>query len=212
MTGEASGAGQDAGWPNTDQRADPVAAATDAAPQPYFPSYPPPPGYPQPGYPPFQPAGYGYPIQAWPVAPVQMGPTPGLVWANMTVRIGALLIDAALMIGALLIVFLAEGVFGPGTLGTALATSVWLALLLAYHPICWLVFEASIGQRVLRLRVLRAEDGRSLGVGRTLIRFLVWAICTTAVVPGMAALVANDDPRRQTWWDKAADSVVVRRV
>lgn len=190
---------------------------------PSWPSYPPPPGYspapgyPQPGYtqpywPPPPPPGYGYPVQAWPSAPVQLGPAPGLIWADMTIRIGALLIDAALMIGALLIVFLAEGVFGPGTLGTALATNIWLVLLVGYHPTCWWLFEASIGQRVLRLRVARAQDGRSLGVGRTVIRFLVWAVCTTAVIPGIAALVANDDPRKQTWWDKAADSVVVRRV
>jgi uncharacterized RDD family membrane protein YckC len=174
-------------------------------------------GYPQPGYTqpywsPPPPPGYGYAVQAWPVAPVQLGPASSLIWADMTVRLGSLLIDGALMIGALLVVFLAEGVFGPRTLGTALAADIWLVLLVGYHPTCWWLFEASFGQRLLRLRVVRARDGRSLGVGRTVIRFLVWAVCTASVVPGIAALVANDDPRKQTWWDKAADSVVVRRV
>jgi hypothetical protein len=60
---------------------------------------------------------------------------------------------------------------------------------------------------------LRAADGRSLGFGATTIRYTVWLVCELiTIIAIIAAAIANDNPRKQTWWDNAAGSVVVRRI
>jgi uncharacterized RDD family membrane protein YckC len=97
--------------------------------------------------------------------------------------------------------------------GASVTFLCWFILAFAYHPTCWWAFEGTIGQRALGLRVVRAADGRSLGFGATTIRYIVWLVCQViTIIAIIAAAIANDDPRKQTWWDKAAGSVVVRRI
>ena len=97
--------------------------------------------------------------------------------------------------------------------GASAAYVCWFILLLAYHPTCWWAFQGTIGQRAMGLRVVKAADGSSLGIGATTIRYIVWLVCqVTVVLAIIAAVIANDNPRKQTWWDDVCGSVVVRRV
>jgi uncharacterized RDD family membrane protein YckC len=97
--------------------------------------------------------------------------------------------------------------------GATAAYLCWFILALAYHPTCWWAFQGTIGQRGLGLRVVRAEDGTSLGVGATTIRYLVWLVCQLiTIIAIIAAAMASDNPRKQAWWDEAAGSVVVHRL
>jgi uncharacterized RDD family membrane protein YckC len=148
------------------------------------------------------------------------GPAPGLTWASIGTRIGALLIDAGVMFVALLAAGLIAQAFGIQEYATRSvystgATVTYLLLflfVLAYHPTCWWAFQCTIGQRALGLRVVRASDGGSLGVGETTIRYLLFAICTATIIPGViAAAVAGDKVDKRTWWDDAAGSVVVKK-
>jgi uncharacterized RDD family membrane protein YckC len=139
----------------------------------------------------------------------------------MGIRLGALLIDAGVMLGALFVAAAAAEAFGVDrssgeaaySAGATAAYFMWYALLLVYHPICWWAFQGSIGQRILGLRVLRARDGGPIGVGATLIRYLVWAGCQLTVVLALiAAGIASSDPARQAWWDEAARTAVVKTL
>jgi uncharacterized RDD family membrane protein YckC len=154
------------------------------------------------------------------VAGPSFGPAPGLMWASIGTRIGALLIDAGIMLVALVIAGAMAEAFGIQhhgdtsvySTGATVSSLLWFVFFIAYHPTCWWAFQGTLGQRVLGLRVVRARDGGSLGVGETTIRYLLFAICTVTIVPGLiAAAVASDKIDKKTWWDDAAGSVVVKR-
>ena len=153
---------------------------------------------------------------------MQLGPAPGLTWGGIGARVAAMLIDFVIMFVALIITELIAEAFGIQhyayrdsvySSGAAATYVVFFILLIAYPPTCWWAFQSTVGQRALGLRVVRASDGSSLGIGSTTVRFLLWAICTITVILGIiAAAMANDNPQKRTWWDDAAGSVVVRRA
>ena len=184
----------------------------------YPPGYPSAPGYPPPGYP---PAGFAYPGNSWPGSPVQYGPAPGLVWAGIGPRIGAYVLDGFFALIALFIAAGAAEAFGVRhygytdvySTGASISYFLWFVLVFVYHPTCWWAFQGTLGQRLLGMRVVRVADGGSLGVGSTTMRYIFWALCSLFVIPAiLAAIMANDQPQKRTWWDDAAGSVVVRRV
>jgi uncharacterized RDD family membrane protein YckC len=166
------------------------------------------------GYPGWNQYGYSY------YAPPPPGPVPGVAWAGMGARLGALLIDGAVLFGALIVMsivmtgLIESQSYGDDYSGLMIAVSLgWWLLVLCYHPVSWFFFGASLGQKALGLRVLRAADGRKLGVGAVLIRFALFAVSTAFLIPGIiaAAMAANDQFKR-TWHDEAARSVVVKRL
>jgi uncharacterized RDD family membrane protein YckC len=89
----------------------------------------------------------------------------------------------------------------------------WFAVFVLYVPFCWYLFGATLGQRVLGLRVVRAADGQSLGMGAVLIRYIVWAVCTGTIIFGIiAAAMAADNPYKRSWPDDVSKSLVIRRA
>lgn len=195
---------------------------TPQYPPPYTPPYAPPQYTPQYAAPaPYGPAwGYGpvpgLPPAYWPAIP-PAGPAPGLQWAGMAVRLGALLIDAVIVVGSeVAISFLLVGNASSGTGYTPQATAVslgWWIFALAYHPACWYLFGATAGQRVLGMRVVRAYDGLRPGIGTVLVRYLIFFTVTIFFPIGIiSGIVASADPRKQAWHDDVAGTVVVRRA
>jgi uncharacterized RDD family membrane protein YckC len=189
------------------------------------PGYGAPPGYPPPGYPPTYGAaqGYGFPgyPPGWgpamfappPISPFGAGYTPG----GIGVRLGALVIDAAFVFATLLLVgFLAVLVDGNSEVATppSMAISlIWMFFVLSYHPASWYVFDCTLGQRALGLRVRRRSDGQSLGFGAVNVRYLVFCVETLIFPLGViAGVMAANDPMKQTWHDEAAGSVVVKHL
>jgi uncharacterized RDD family membrane protein YckC len=172
------------------------------------------PGWNSGGYPGWNPQGYVY------YAPPPPGPVPGVAWAGMGSRFGALLIDGVVIFGALIVMsILMTGLieaqpYGDDYSGLMIAVSLgWWLLVLFYHPASWYFLGASLGQRALGLRVLRAADGRKLGIGAVLIRFALFAVSTALLVPGIiAGAMAANDPYKRAWHDEAARSVVVHRL
>jgi uncharacterized RDD family membrane protein YckC len=101
---------------------------------------------------------------------------------------------------------------GASTASAAISVG-WLLFLLCYQPACWYFFGGTVGQRAFGLRVVRAADGRPLGLGSALVRFVIFAVSTATVILGLiAAVMASDDPFKRAWHDEAARSVVVRRL
>ena len=190
-------------------------------------------GYGPPGYPPLgnvvPPPGYappGYPPATWPVAgwnpgwftPLPPSPFgPGYAPGAIGLRIGALLIDGAMVFVSMLLVdLLIVLVDGPGKDPTPAAmaiTLLWVFFVLSYHPASWYVFDCTLGQRALGLRVRRRSDGQSLGFGAVNIRYVIFCVETLVFPLGIiAAAMAANDPMKRTWHDEAAGSVVVKRV
>jgi uncharacterized RDD family membrane protein YckC len=201
------------------------------------PGYPPPgyppPGYPvPPGYPPAYgtPQGYGppgYSPATWPAmgwgpagfAPVQPSPFgAGYSPGGIGVRFAALLIDAAFVFATIFVAGVLMALVDPNSNGRApspAATAislVWMFFVLSYHPASWYVFDGTLGQRALGLRVRRRSDGQSLGFGAVTIRYIVFCVETLIFPLGLiAGAMATDDPMKRTWHDEAAGSVVVKR-
>jgi uncharacterized RDD family membrane protein YckC len=147
------------------------------------------------------------------------GPEPGLNWGSIGARFGALVIDAIILVVSeialsLTGLALAGGGAGASSSGPAVALAViWWLIALIYHPACWYVFGATPGQKALGLRIARASDGGSLGIGGVLIRFLIFFMVTVAFPLGIiSGILAANDPFKRAWHDQVARSVVVRRV
>ena len=180
-----------------------------APPAPWPTSYPPQ-AYPPPiWYAPYGPAGWGY--AGAPTNP--FGPcyaTGGVGRRFAALVIDAILVGATIFIPAALISLTGGG--SREATPTAMAvTLLWLFFVLSYHPASWYVFDCTVGQRALGLRVRRLSDGQSLGFGAVTIRYLVFCMETLILPIGIVATVmAVNDPLGRTWHDEAGESVVVR--
>ena len=67
----------------------------------------------------------------------------------------------------------------------------------------------TFGKRALGLRVRDAGRDEQIGVGRGLVRYLVWLVGLYSFWLGWLWMIW--DKQKQTWHDKAANSIVVRQ-
>ncbi len=191
-------------------------------PPPYGAPYPTPPGgswYGQqvPSFgqaPGWQPAaGYG-----WSFAAAAPGPTPGVAWAGIALRFGALIIDAVILLVAFFVAAIVASAFGEPDPYTGTTPTGYTAVLLlyfvfflVYNPICWWRFAGTLGQRAVGIRVVREADGRRLGLGASILRFVVMFVCMiTVILAIIAAIAADADPAKRAWQDEASGSVVIK--
>jgi uncharacterized RDD family membrane protein YckC len=167
-----------------------------------------------------------YAVAGWPapsywryapaLAPGTYVPTGGLI-----ARFAALVIDAVLIVGVLLVLgFVMAALEGGGSsdassgsqAGTAIGL-IWWVFALMYHPACWYALGGSLGQKALGLRVARASDGQPLSLGAVLVRFTIFATVTVVIPLGLiSAVMTARDPFKRAWHDKVARSIVVKRA
>jgi uncharacterized RDD family membrane protein YckC len=166
--------------------------------QPAQPSGPPPGGQPA-GAPPTQPGG-AYPSFPGGAEDVARASGPSGPRSGFWRRVGAALIDALILAvpSILLVVVLDQ------TAGQILSTLLgW-----AYFT----YFEGgptgmTPGKRALGIRVIDFNTGGSIGYGRALLRAIVEIFSGLVLLIGYLWMIW--DREKQTWHDKAANSVVV---
>jgi uncharacterized RDD family membrane protein YckC len=150
------------------------------------------------------------------------GPAPGIVWAGVAVRLGALILDtiiAGIAFVACSIFAAAFAVYGPGgsidhyePAGYAI---LWLCILaiFLYQPLAWWRLGGTPGQRALGLRIVRESDGLPLRLGAVILRYAVWFVLLLTVIPAIiAAVLAAEHPAKRAWHDEASGSVVIKRI
>jgi uncharacterized RDD family membrane protein YckC len=178
-----------------------------------------PPGSPPAAYNPYAPP-YTYPT----TPPSTEGPAPGLRYAGFVVRTLAYLIDSVLLGAVVALASIPLGGFthdtgttftSNGTVTTVLTInpSVQLVALLAgaiYFVLAWGIFACTLGMRAVRLQVLRATDGRRIGIPRALLRYIGLLVSFTCAFLGVIWVAL--DPRRQGWHDKIAGTFVVQSI
>uniref|UniRef100_UPI0020281ED3 RDD family protein n=1 Tax=Actinotalea sp. C106 TaxID=2908644 RepID=UPI0020281ED3 len=152
-------------------------------------------------------------------------PTPGALPATMARRLLAFVIDgvAALLLGGgfvlagtlPLLQAVAEGEPVTTVESPSVLVLIGQVLLLALGVFQWWYLGTrgwTIGKRLVGLRVLGAETGRPVGLGRALLRFLVPAAGSLACGVGQWVVYASpffdSSGRRQGWHDKAAGTIV----
>ncbi len=136
-------------------------------------STPPPAGGPPPSQPEPPSEGYQAPSQFQPVT-AEAGPAPGIVYADLTTRIVAFVIDAILLSILAGFVIVALGAVFLGTLITGnffVALVIGIVLAIANMVVSAIYFiwgwtnpamRASLGQRVMGLQTVSAADGATL--------------------------------------------------
>ena len=212
------------------------------------------PGAPAPGAPdPAQPAGGNWQqaptpgaaptlaqqAGAWKPAEVAPGPTAGIAYADLPIRIGAYLIDGVILgIGIVIVYTILASVLlfgGAGLLVFALiAGLISLAASAVYFVYTWTTMKASPGQRMLGLMTVNEADGSALTQNQAITRWAVlsgpWIIgfvfnqvysySIFGLLVSLAGLgwtvyllyTTANDPKRQGFHDKYAKTVVVKPV
>ena len=105
-------------------------------------------------------------------------------------------------------------------IGTSISSLIISVIILgALAPVVSLVFAVAyyvllnanggtLGKQALGMRVEHAETGEDIGIGRALARYVV--AIASGLALGLGYLWSIWDDRKQTWHDKAANSIVVR--
>ena len=104
--------------------------------------------------------------------------------------------------------------FGLVLDGSVVVVVLCLVLALVWAALVWAqraTRAAGPGMRLDSIQLVGLSDGRPLGWGRVLVRWLVFAGLTITVVGLVAMLIVMArHPRRQGWHDLAANAVVIK--
>jgi uncharacterized RDD family membrane protein YckC len=84
---------------------------------------------------------------------------------------------------------------------------VALVAAIAYYIVLWTT-GATVGMRLLHLRVVDAHNGQTIGYGRAILRFIGLIISSLPCYLGLLWVIW--DSRKQGWHDKIAQTVVLR--
>ena len=198
----------------------------------YQPPPPPPPG----GYTPTPPLG-GYapppspppPPAAYVPPPAPAAAAPGIGYGGFGLRFVARLLDSLILgipfgvffalIGGLAVASVSTTVDANGNVNTVAAGGaggllilLYLALLVVtvlYFVVLW-SRGGTIGQRLLKLRVVDATTGANISMGKAFLRYVGLIIAAIPCYLGLLWVIW--DPRKQGWHDKMASTFVVRKV
>ena len=182
------------------------------------------------------------PVQApggFQVAQAEAGPAPGIMYADLTTRIIAYIIDA-IVIGVVWSVVWSVvfgAVLATSGFGMILVAGVALGILWAggsavYFVYTWTKMRASLGQRVMKLETVNAADGATLNNNQAIKRWAyLYGVVAAGVVLsnvlgifgsliGLLSLgyaiyllyTTSQSAKRQGFHDVQAGTVVVKRV
>lgn len=138
-------------------------------------------------------------------------------YAGFWIRTAATLIDTVLL-SLILIPIL--WFFYAGDWDRILATGlsskpqiVWFDMLmnyimpLLYTLLMWMLWSASLGKKILGLKIIDASSGAPLRFGQALLRYLGYFPAVIMMMIGIFWVIF--DQRKQGWHDKMANTIVV---
>ncbi len=170
--------------------------------------------------PPPPPAG-GYPPPPPPPPPPQMAggyppayaPTPYVRQASyggFWIRVVAYIIDAIILgiIGAILSIPLAVNYADMNSGSYRASNGIDLLLSGLYFVGLWTYMGASLGQRIFGMRVVDADTGQPITLGKAVIRWL--GLLLSFFVCLIGVIWVAFDSRKQGWMDKIAGTVVLQ--
>lgn len=157
---------------------------------------PPPPG----GMPPPPTGGYS------PTA----GSAPGANYGGFWIRVVAYIIDAIILgvVAAIISTILGVKASNPTGGAYALANVINLVISAAYFAGLWTYMGATLGQRVFKLRVVDANTGQQLTIGKALLRWV--GLLVSFLVCFVGVIWVAFDARKQGWADKIAGTLVLQ--
>lgn len=136
-----------------------------------------------------------------------------LVYAGFWQRCGALFLDSLLLYFVLLVFVLLA--YGTGSIGDPATITGIMSLLMMYAlppaliMTFWIKKSATPGKMAIAAIIVDAKTGGKPSTKQFLIRYLGYGLSTLPCFLGYLWIVF--DARKQSWHDKLADTVVVRR-
>lgn len=134
-------------------------------------------------------------------------------YAGFWIRVLAAIIDSlviGLVIVPIFVVVAMMGFVDVEDTSFGIADVVMQVLSVVFYVFCWVKYAGTPGKRILKLKVLDADTGENLTVGKAIIRYIVYIISYIPLFLGLIWVAF--DKRKQGWHDKAANSVVVKEL
>ena len=168
---------------------------------------PPPPG----NFPPPPPAPGGY---APPPPPAMGGympsSAPAAAYGGFWIRVVAYIIDI-IILGV--VSGIIDAIFRVNPSDTSsgsygIASFINFLIEIAYFAGLWAYMGATVGQRIFKLRVVDANTGQPIGIGKALLRWL--GLVVSFLVCFVGVIWVAFDGRKQGWMDKIAGTLVLQ--
>jgi uncharacterized RDD family membrane protein YckC len=142
-------------------------------------------------------------------APMQ-GYAPAATYAGFWIRVVAYIIDGILLavVGRLIDFALSVNPADTSSGPYVLSSFLQLIIDIGYFTYMWSYQGATLGQRIFKLRVVDANTGQRISVGKALLRWLGILISTLACFIGLIWVAF--DSRKQGWMDKIAGTYVLQ--
>lgn len=137
------------------------------------------------------------------------------VYAGFWRRVGASLIDtilAILVIAPLMYMLFGVAYFESEELfpGDGLSFTIEYLLPLVLTVFFWTKFRATPGKMLFGCEVVSLETGETIGIGRSLLRYVGYFVSSLPLCLGFIWVAFNQ--RKRGWHDYIAGTVVVRRL
>jgi uncharacterized RDD family membrane protein YckC len=149
------------------------------------------------------------PETSWTAPEPTPGPAPGVEFAEPSARLIAYIIDVLIIAGVTILL----GIIGAVFLVILPIISIFFFLAaavfgLVYFPYFWAKDGQTIGNRQMRIRVVRDVDGGPLSMGSAILRLVGYWISGAVFYIGYIWIFV--DQRRRGWMDLIAGTVVVK--
>jgi uncharacterized RDD family membrane protein YckC len=126
--------------------------------------------------------------------------------AGMGARFGAFVIDVVILAVVSLVLRL---VFGSSGSGQGITTLLEVIVYFAYFGYLIGVRQQTVGMRALNIKVVDANTGGPIGIGRGLLRYLIQGLSGLLCLVGYFSPFFDGTKRNQGWHDKVASDFVV---
>jgi uncharacterized RDD family membrane protein YckC len=152
-----------------------------------------------------------------PPPPPEMGgyqPAPGYApaahYGGFWIRVVAYIIDAIILavVGGIIAAIFRVNPSNAGSGAYNAASGLNLVIGIAYFSYMWSQQGATLGQRIFRLRVVDANTGQRITIGKALLRWV--GLFVSFIVCFVGVIWVAFDGRKQGWMDKIAGTLVLQ--
>jgi uncharacterized RDD family membrane protein YckC len=148
------------------------------------------------------------PSGSWEGPPTEAGPAPGIEFASPGARLVGYIVDIVIQFIAFLVLAILSIVLGVIFFPLAILSSLAIvAVAIGYFPYFWVHGGQTPGMSIMKIKVVRDEDGGPITWGPAILRWIGFYISHLVFYLGFIWIFI--DKRRRGWMDLLGGTVVV---